>query len=128
MNNFNNLNVNKNIIELLSKMGIKEPTDIQKEGIPPILNGKDVIAQAATGSGKTLAFIIPIIQNLGGNGKLPQSLIITPTRELAIQIAEECEKINYDNKKIMLAYGGREIAGQIETLKSGVDIVIGTPG
>ncbi|MEG0234591.1 DEAD/DEAH box helicase [Cetobacterium sp.] len=128
MNNFNNLNVNKNIIELLSKMGIKEPTDIQKEGIPPILNGKDVIAQAATGSGKTLAFIIPIIQNLGGNGKLPQSLIITPTRELAIQIAEECEKINYDNKKIMLAYGGREVAGQIETLKSGVDIVIGTPG
>ena len=81
VNNFNNLNVNKNIIELLSKMGIKEPTDIQKVGIPPILNGNDVIAQAATGSGKTLAFIIPIIQNLSGNGKFPQSLIITPTRE-----------------------------------------------
>lgn len=128
MNNFSNLSVNKNIVELLSKTGIKEPTDIQKEGIPAILNGKDVIAQAITGSGKTLTFIIPIVQNLGENGKSPQSLIVTPTRELAIQIAEECEKINYTNKKIILAYGGRDIAGQIEVLRDGANIVIGTPG
>ena len=128
MNSFNVLNVDKNIIELLNKKGIKNPTEIQKEAIPAILNGKDIIAQAATGSGKTLAFIIPIIQNLSNSVKNPQSLIITPTRELAIQIAEECDKINFNNKKIMLAYGGREIAGQIETLKMGVDIVIGTPG
>ena len=128
MNSFNVLNVDKNIIDLLNKKGIKNPTEIQKEAIPAILNGKDIIAQAATGSGKTLAFIIPIIQNLSNSVKNPQSLIITPTRELAIQIAEECDKINFNNKKIMLAYGGREIAGQIETLKMGVDIVIGTPG
>ncbi|MGL4997718.1 MAG: DEAD/DEAH box helicase [Cetobacterium sp.] len=128
MTNFNDLKVNKEIVNLLSKKGIKEPTEIQIEAIPAILNNKDVIGQASTGSGKTFAFAIPLIQTLNKNIKEPQGLIIVPTRELAIQIAEECEKINYDNRKIMLAYGGREIAGQIETLNVGVDIVIGTPG
>ncbi|MGL5089287.1 MAG: DEAD/DEAH box helicase [Cetobacterium sp.] len=128
MTNFNDLKVNKEIVNLLSKKGIKEPTEIQIEAIPAILNNKDVIGQASTGSGKTFAFAIPLIQTLNKNIKEPQGLIIVPTRELAIQIAEECEKINYDNRKIMLAYGGREIAGQIETLNAGVDIVIGTPG
>ncbi|WP_432205137.1 DEAD/DEAH box helicase [Cetobacterium somerae] len=126
--NFNNLNVDKNIVELLSKRGIKEPTEIQREAIPAILNGKDLIVQAATGSGKTFAFVIPVVQKLNKFSKTPQCLIVTPTRELAIQISQECDKINFEDKKIMLAYGGREIAGQIETLKNGVDIVIGTPG
>ncbi|MGL5356069.1 MAG: DEAD/DEAH box helicase, partial [Cetobacterium sp.] len=128
MINFNDLKVNKEIVNLLSKKGIKEPTEIQIEAIPAILNNKDIIGQACTGSGKTFAFAIPLIQNLNKNTKEPQGLIIVPTRELAIQIAEECEKINYNNRKIMTAYGGREIAGQIDTLNSGVDIVIGTPG
>lgn len=129
MNSFNDLSVNKNIIALLNKIGIKKPTEIQQEVIPVVFNGKDVIAQAATGSGKTLAFALPIIQNIKSTTAFPQSLVIVPTRELAIQIAQEFEKINFENKvKIMLAYGGREIAGQIQTLKDGVDIVIGTPG
>ncbi|MEG0069687.1 DEAD/DEAH box helicase [Cetobacterium sp.] len=129
MNNFSNLNVNKNIIDLLNKNGIKNPTEIQQEVIPVVFNGKDIIGQAATGSGKTLAFALPIIQNIKQTTSFPQTLIIAPTRELAIQISQEFEKINVENKvKIMLAYGGREIAGQIQTLKSGVDIVIGTPG
>ncbi|WP_221892243.1 DEAD/DEAH box helicase [Cetobacterium sp. 8H] len=129
MNNFSNLNVNKNIIDLLNKNGIKNPTEIQQEVIPAVFNGKDIIGQAATGSGKTLAFALPIIQNTKQTTSFPQTLVIAPTRELAIQIAQEFEKINVENKaKIMLAYGGREIAGQIQTLKNGVDIVIGTPG
>ncbi|MGL5426385.1 MAG: DEAD/DEAH box helicase, partial [Cetobacterium sp.] len=128
MNNFNELKVNKNIVELLAKKGIKEPTEIQTEAIPVILNDKDVIGQASTGSGKTFAFGIPLIQKIKTVGKDPSGLIIVPTRELAIQIADELEKINFENKKILLTYGGREIAGQIENLKTGVDIVIGTPG
>lgn len=128
MNNFNELKVNKNIVELLAKKGIKEPTEIQIEAIPVILNDKDVIGQASTGSGKTFAFGIPLIQKIKTVGKDPSGLIIVPTRELAIQIADELEKINFENKKILLTYGGREIAGQIENLKTGVDIVIGTPG
>lgn len=128
MNNFNELKVNKNIVELLAKKGIKEPTEIQTEAIPVILNDKDVIGQASTGSGKTFAFGIPLIQKIKTVGKDPSGLIIVPTRELAIQIADELEKINFENKKILLTYGGREIAGQIENLKTGVDIIIGTPG
>ncbi|MGL4653967.1 DEAD/DEAH box helicase [Cetobacterium sp.] len=128
MNNFNELKINKNIVDLLAKKGIKEPTEIQIEAIPVILNDKDVIGQASTGSGKTFAFGIPLIQKLKSVGKDPGALIIVPTRELAIQIADELEKINFENKKILLTYGGREIAGQIENLKAGVDIVIGTPG
>lgn len=126
---FEDLKINKNIISRLEKSGIKNPTEIQVEAIPEILNGKDIIAQAATGSGKTLAFSLPIVQKLKGNQKTPQCLIVTPTRELAIQISQEIEKINVDeNLKTILTYGGREIAGQIENLKNGVDIVIGTPG
>ncbi|MGL5377842.1 MAG: DEAD/DEAH box helicase [Cetobacterium sp.] len=128
MTNFNDLKVNKNIINLLSKKGIKQPTEIQIEAIPAIANGKDVIGQASTGSGKTFAFLIPLLQKITRSTKEPQGLILVPTRELAIQIAEECEKINSDNRKVLLAYGGREIAGQIENLNKGADIVIGTPG
>ncbi|MGL5174868.1 MAG: DEAD/DEAH box helicase [Cetobacterium sp.] len=128
MSNFNELKVNKNIVDLLAKKGIKEPTEIQIEAIPVILNDKDVIGQASTGSGKTFAFGIPLIQKLNKSGKEPGALIVVPTRELAIQIADELEKINFENKKILLTYGGREIAGQIENLNAGVDIVIGTPG
>ena len=128
MNNFNELNINENIVIQLSKSGIKSPTEIQEEVIPQVLNGKDVIAQANTGSGKTLAFVLPLVQTLK-NGNQPQGLIITPTRELAIQISQEIEKVNDEKKlKVLLAYGGREIAGQIENLKKGVDIVVGTPG
>ena len=127
MNKFYDLNINKNIVECLNKLGIKEPTDIQAEAIPHIFNGKDLIAQAATGSGKTFAFLLPIIQELKDTKNI-QSLIIVPTRELAIQIYDECQKINYKNKKIILTYGGREIQGQIDSLKNGADIVIGTPG
>lgn len=128
MNNFNELNINENIVIQLSKSGIKSPTEIQKEVIPQVLNGKDVIAQANTGSGKTLAFVLPLVQELKSSN-LPQGLIVTPTRELAIQISQEIEKVNYEQKlNVLLAYGGREIAGQIESLKKGVDIVVGTPG
>lgn len=128
MNNFNELNINENIVIQLSKSGIKSPTEIQKEVIPQVLNGKDVIAQANTGSGKTLAFVLPLVQELKSSN-LPQGLIVTPTRELAIQISQEIEKVNCEQKlNVLLAYGGREIAGQIESLKKGVDIVVGTPG
>lgn len=128
MKNFENFKINKNIIESLKKFGIKNPTEIQEEAIPKILDKKDLIVQSPTGSGKTLSFAIPIVEKIKGENKIPKSLIISPTRELAIQISEELEKINFNNLKILTLYGGREISGQIQEIKKGVDIVVGTPG
>ena len=97
---FKELIKNDDIIKVLNKMGVKEPTPIQQESIPFILNGKDVIAEAQTGTGKTLAFLLPLFLNIKENDKNVQGLIISPTRELAIQITEEANKLKeeYQNK------------------------------
>ena len=108
--NFSDLNINKNLISLLNKHGIKTPTAIQEEAIPYILSGKDFIGEAKTGTGKTLAFLIPLIQNINAKNNNTQLLIVAPTRELAIQITEEANKLNYNNElNILAAYGGKDI-------------------
>lgn len=127
--NFKDLNINEELIKTLGKNGIKTPTEIQKNSIPYILNGEDVIGEAKTGTGKTLAFLIPLMQKIDKNSKNTEVLILSPTRELAIQITDEANKLNYDNKvNILSAYGGRDIASQVKKLEGGINIVIATPG
>lgn len=127
--NFNELNISDDIIDILNKNDISNPTPIQEKCILPILEGKDIIAQAKTGTGKTLAFLLPIFEMITPGNKDVQALILTPTRELAIQITEEAKKLS-DAKKINIlsAYGGRDISGQIKKLEGSVQLVIATPG
>jgi ATP-dependent RNA helicase DeaD len=107
----------------------KEPTPIQEEAIPLILEGKDVIGQAQTGTGKTAAFMLPILQSLQEHKKDIQALILTPTRELSVQIAREVEKLGkHMGVNVLSLHGGTDIDRQLSKLKDTVHIVVGTPG
>nr|WP_306811062.1 DEAD/DEAH box helicase [Irregularibacter muris] len=129
MKNFGVLGINREMSATLAKNGIKEPTPIQVKTIPVLMKGLDVIAQAQTGTGKTLAFMLPIIEKIDANKPFIQALIVTPTRELAIQITSEAKKLVANKDiKILSAYGGQDVEGQIRKLKKDIHIVIGTPG
>ena len=128
-NGFRNLGISKKFESILKQNGIIEPTTIQTQAIPALMTGKDVIAQAQTGTGKTLAFMLPIMESVNFNEPYVQALIITPTRELALQITEEAKK--YAPSKgvnILSAYGGQDVEQQIRKLKGAIHVVIGTPG
>ena len=126
---FGDLELDKKIVAALTDMGFEEPSPIQKEAIPIALTGEDIIGQAQTGTGKTAAFGIPIIQNMDAKARQIQALIMSPTRELAIQVAEEISKIGKHKRiKALPVYGGQPIDRQIRALKGGVQIVMGTPG
>jgi ATP-dependent RNA helicase DeaD len=118
------------VLRSIESMGFEEPSQIQKIAIPPIMKGKDIIGVAQTGTGKTAAFGIPIIEkDARGKSKKPAAIILVPTRELAIQVAEEMNKIGRDKGYHALpVYGGSSIERQIKGLKKGVDVVVGTPG
>ena len=125
---FGSLLLDKKIVASLTAMGFEEPSPIQEQTIPLVLEGSDVIGQAQTGTGKTAAFGIPVVQSITDHRHI-QALIMTPTRELAIQVAEEIGKIGRASKiKALPVYGGQPIDRQIRALRSGVQIVIGTPG
>ncbi len=129
MSNFKELEISEELIKILNENGIKEPTAIQEESIVLIKNGRDIIAEAETGTGKTLAFLLPIFEKMDENNKNIQALIVTPTRELAIQVTEEAEKLNKDEKyKILAVYGGKDIKGQLNKLNKNVNLIIATPG
>ncbi|WP_202707227.1 DEAD/DEAH box helicase [Sporosalibacterium faouarense] len=129
MNNFLNLGISKELVSLLNENRIEEPTPIQEQSIPQILNGNDIIGQAQTGTGKTLAFLLPTIENIDENSKDIQILVITPTRELALQITSEADKLKAAKElNILAAYGGKDVNKQIKKLKKNIHIVIGTPG
>ncbi|SDW18255.1 ATP-dependent RNA helicase RhlE [Lutibacter oricola] len=132
---FTDLKLNKPILKAVSEKNYTEPTAIQKKAIPLILEKKDVIASAQTGTGKTAAFALPILQLLfdkqdsGKKGKKIRALIVSPTRELALQIQENFNTYGkYTNLKSSVVYGGTSIEPQIETLSKGVDVLIATPG
>lgn len=125
---FKNLKIVSNLINLLNKNGIVKPTPIQIETIPAIFSGKDVIGKSKTGSGKTLAFLLPLLQNLSNETKNTEVLILSPTRELAIQITEEANKFNVNEIGILAAYGGKDIGSQLKKLNKGINMVIATPG
>jgi ATP-dependent RNA helicase DeaD len=123
---FKGLRVRDDIIALLSRQGISQPTQIQELAIPLVMRGKDVVAQSKTGSGKTLAYAIPLVQNLK-NDKGVKALIIAPTRELCSQIAKEIDKISARSLFIQTAYGGVSIEPQIRNMPY-TDILVGAPG
>lgn len=127
--NFKDLKISDELIDELRKNGIKSPTPIQEESILLIKNGKDILAQSQTGTGKTLAFLLPIFDELTSNSKDIQGLILTPTRELAIQIYNEAQRLNANkNINILAAYGGKDIKSQLNKLKGNIQLVIATPG
>jgi len=129
MSDFRALGVSSEYIEILRKNGIKEPTSIQEMAIPEILSGRNVIGQSQTGTGKTLAFVLPIIEKLDINKSYIQAVIITPTRELALQIHNVFTMlIAHKEINVLAAYGGHDVDDQIRKLKGNVHVVIGTPG
>ena len=125
---FEDFSISKETLRTVSEIGYEEPTPIQVSAIPLIMQGKDVIGQAQTGTGKTAAFGIPIVE-MAKRGKKPFAIILEPTRELAVQVAQEMNRIG-NGKKIHAfpVYGGKSIDIQIRTLRAGVDVVVGTPG
>ena len=127
--NFKELGIDEEIEKGLKKSGITSPTPIQSQSIPFLLKGRDIIAQAQTGTGKTLAFLLPILEKIDTNNKNVQALIVTPTRELAIQITAEAKKLSEIKEIYTLSvYGGQDVEDQIRKLNNGVHLVIGTPG
>lgn len=127
---FEDLSLSREISKAIADMGFEETTPIQAQTIPIAFQGKDIIGQSQTGTGKTIAFGIPIIEKLHTRSKTVQSIILCPTRELAIQVAEELKRLLKYRKDINIlpVYGGQPIDRQIRALKSGIHIVIGTPG
>ncbi len=128
-NNFLALGLRPELNTFLSETGITTPTPIQEKAIPLLLAGRDLIAQSQTGTGKTLAFLLPILENIAPNKPYTQALVVTPTRELALQITKEAAKLTEKlGISVLAIYGGHDITKQINQLKSAPHIVIGTPG
>ena len=127
---FEELEIDSRIIRAITDMGFEEATPIQAKAIPMVLSGADVIGQAQTGTGKTAAFGIPMLERVNPKDKHLQALVLCPTRELAIQVADEIRRLAkyMHGIKVLPIYGGQDIVKQIRSLKSGVQIVIGTPG
>jgi ATP-dependent RNA helicase DeaD len=128
-NEFIQLNLHPQMVQTLADLGYTAPTPIQSAIIPVMLTGQDVMGQAQTGTGKTAAFSLPILHNLATGQGHVQSLVLTPTRELAIQVADAMYKYGrYPGVRVLPVYGGQSYSRQIGRLKKGVDIVVGTPG
>jgi len=126
---FKNLGLSEERVQLLEKNGLTTPTTIQCQAIPHLLSGRDVVGQSQTGTGKTAAFSLPILERIDLNQKGVQALILTPTRELALQVANAIKEFTDErNLWILPVYGGQAIDRQIRRLQQGVQIVVGTPG
>ena len=127
---FQQLALSEPILKALNDVGYETPSPIQAETIPLLLSGRDVLGQAQTGTGKTAAFALPALSNIDISQRDPQILVLTPTRELAIQVAEAFHKYAKHIKgfNVLPIYGGQEYGGQIRSLKRGVHAVVGTPG
>ncbi|MDP3312558.1 DEAD/DEAH box helicase [Lutibacter sp.] len=131
MSTFKDLGLNKNIIKALTELGYENPTEIQLKAIPQVLNStQDLKAFAQTGTGKTAAFSLPILEQIDAENGDVQAIILSPTRELAIQIAKNIEEFSKfsDGIRCLAVYGGSSIEDQIRKLKRGVQIIVGTPG
>lgn len=126
--NFFDTGLRPDIIKILDSLGFEEPTPVQKLSIPPAIEGRNVLAQAPTGTGKTLAFGLPLMQRMQKKC-FPFALILVPTRELCLQVAQELNKVGLKlGVQALPVYGGQSIENQIKTLRRGVQIVVGTPG
>lgn len=129
LQSFGDIQLSKQVLQALSEMGFEEPSPIQREAIPIALEGIDMIGQAQTGTGKTAAFGIPIAEKVNPKFQAVQAIIITPTRELAVQVSEEISRIGkHRHVKPLPIYGGQPIDRQIRALRYGSQVVVGTPG
>lgn len=128
---FADLDLEPEILRALTGLGYEEPTPIQREAIPRLLEGRDLLGQAATGTGKTAAFALPVIQRIPRDrkGPGPSALVLVPTRELAIQVSEAVHRYGTDlGIRVLPVYGGQPIGRQLRSLERGVDVVVATPG
>ncbi|CAN5713151.1 DEAD/DEAH box helicase [soil metagenome] len=131
---FDTLGISPELLRTLESLGYEEPTPIQRMAIPPLLEGRDLLGQAATGTGKTAAFAIPMLQRLadetGGGGRSGvRALVLVPTRELAIQVAEAVHRYGRElGVQVLPVYGGQDFQSQLRVLRRGVDVVVATPG
>ena len=128
---FADLRLRPELLEALTSLGYEEPTPIQREAIPPLLKGHDLLGQAATGTGKAAAFALPILQAMpdGKRGSGPGALVLVPTRELAVQVSQAFHRYGRDlGVRVLPVYGGQPIGRQMQALDRGVDVVIATPG
>ena len=126
---FEQLMISEPVLRALNDMGFEEPTPIQQEAIPVAMSGKDMIGQAQTGTGKTAAFGLPVLERVDGSNRHVQVVILSPTRELAIQVAEELNKMaQYTDITALPIYGGQDINRQFRALKKNPQIIVATPG
>jgi ATP-dependent RNA helicase DeaD len=129
-NGFDGLGLRDELLDTLVALGYEEPTPIQREAIPTLLTGSDLLGQAATGTGKTAAFALPLLHRLPDGGKpVPSALVLVPTRELAVQVSEAIYRYGKDlGAKVLPIYGGQDIRRQLDALRRGVHVVVATPG
>jgi ATP-dependent RNA helicase DeaD len=126
---FADLGLRSELLGALASLGYEEPTPIQRESIPPIIEGRDLLGQAATGTGKTAAFALPVLQRITLGGTDPSALVLVPTRELAMQVSEAIHRYGRElGARVVPIYGGQPIVRQLQALKHGVDVVVATPG
>ena len=134
---FADLNLRPELLNAIGGLGYEEPTPIQREAIPPMMAGHDLLGQAATGTGKTAAFALPILERLAADrgvqpadgARAPMALVLVPTRELAVQVSEAIHKYGRDlGARVVPIYGGQPIGRQLRALEYGVDVVVATPG
>ncbi len=128
---FADLALRPELLHALSGLGYEEPTPIQREAIPPLLQGRDLLGQAATGTGKTAAFALPVLQQMSADerGAEPVALVLVPTRELAMQVSQAFHRYGRDlGVRVLPIYGGQPIGRQLQVLERGVDVVVATPG
>jgi ATP-dependent RNA helicase DeaD len=128
---FSDLGLRAELLDALVGLGYEEPTPIQRETIPPLLAGRDLLGQAATGTGKTAAFALPILEHLpaGAGRDGPRALVLVPTRELAMQVSEAIHRYGRAlGARVLPIYGGQPIVRQLQALNRGVDVVVATPG
>ncbi|MGH2901915.1 MAG: DEAD/DEAH box helicase, partial [Solirubrobacteraceae bacterium] len=126
------LGLDSALVAAVAELGYEEPTDIQREAIPPLVAGSDVLGQAATGTGKTAAFALPLLHRIGASeddDRVVRGLVLVPTRELAMQVAEAVHR--YGRRlgvRVLPIYGGQPMQQQLRALKRGIDVVVATPG
>ncbi|SHH33653.1 ATP-dependent RNA helicase DeaD [Geodermatophilus nigrescens] len=128
---FADLGLREELLAALTRLGYEEPTPIQREAVPPMAAGRDLLGQAATGTGKTAAYALPVLQRLPDErpGGDPLALVLVPTRELAIQVSEALHRYGRDlGARVVPVYGGQPIPRQLRALEAGVDVVVATPG
>lgn len=126
---FESLSLSEQTLQALKAMGFEEPTPIQAAAIPELLTGIDLIGQAKTGTGKTAAFALPILEKIDTTQRTTQALVMCPTRELALQVCEQVQKLGqYKKLNVVAIYGGEQIERQFTQLKKGAHVIVGTPG